>query len=289
MEPNNRKSNSKKSSNGRLDNLLRNEKSTPSKVFSRDPINETKRKISGICKSLLIDSSRYSPQKTVARINDYIQSEHVLDRILYSEISACIYSLTPEQRGTFATNSESLLYYALNEGSRVSEDNRKICIKIYDHFQLLLNQIENIDKMVQAGITDSIEDEKIKLHNEIKGVEKEYISILGIFASIVLAFTGGMTFSSSVLENISSVSIYRICLITLVLGVVLFDLIWLLIDFIRGLNGQSIRKKWMVIAFNILFIAGIIFTCLAYKCDWFSRENGSIQPPVQTAESATAS
>ena len=42
-----------------------------------------------------------------------------------------------------------------------------------------------------------------RLSNQIQErqqeMQKEYITILGIFASIVLAFTGGMVFSSSVL------------------------------------------------------------------------------------------
>ena len=42
-----------------------------------------------------------------------------------------------------------------------------------------------------------------------RDMQKEYITILGIFASIVLAFTGGMAFSSSILENIDKSSVYR--------------------------------------------------------------------------------
>ena len=40
--------------------------------------------------------------------------------------------------------------------------------------------------------------------------QREYISILGIFAAVVLAFTGGIAFSTSVLKNINTVSVYRI-------------------------------------------------------------------------------
>ena len=39
-----------------------------------------------------------------------------------------------------------------------------------------------------------------------KDVQKEYIAILGIFAAVVLAFTGGIAFTTSVLQNIHMVS-----------------------------------------------------------------------------------
>lgn len=99
-------------------------------------------------------------------------------------------------------------------------------------------------------------------------MQSEYITILGIFASIVLAFTGGMTFSTSVLENISSSSIYRIIVISLILGLILFNVIWLLIDFLRDINGKAIRKWWIILLLDFLIIAGISFMYFAYKGQW---------------------
>lgn len=61
--------------------------------------------------------------------------------------------------------------------------------------QLATYQTEIITEL----LVPKIEEAKIGIHKEISGIEKEYISILGIFASIVLAFVGGITFSSSVL------------------------------------------------------------------------------------------
>ena len=101
-------------------------------------------------------------------------------------------------------------------------------------------------------------------------MQSEYITILGIFASIVLAFTGGMTFSTSVLENISSSSIYRIIVISLILGLILFNVIWLLIDFLRDINGKTIRKWWIILLLNFLIIAGIAFMYFAYKGQWIN-------------------
>jgi len=72
----------------------------------------------------------------------------------------------------------------LKENNNITEDSKKLIVKIYDHFQLALHQIENVNNI----FANSIEEAKENLQKEIKSVEKEYISILGIFAAIVLAF-----------------------------------------------------------------------------------------------------
>lgn len=114
-----------------------------------------------------------------------------MERILYSEISSYVFAMDMNARGVFATNVEKLMIYALNTKSEeISDDCCKMIVKIYDHFQLALNQTENVKMILGARI----EETKINLKNEIKGIEKEYISILGIFAAIVLAFVGGITF-----------------------------------------------------------------------------------------------
>ena len=129
-----------------------------------------------------MNTQKYDPQKTVENIASYITSTNKLDRILYSEISNYVYSLEMSQRGVFATNLEKLLLYSLDDNNLVSDDCKKMIVKIYDHFQLALHQIENVNNI----FADSIEEAKENLQKQIKGVEKEYISILGIFASIVL-------------------------------------------------------------------------------------------------------
>ena len=167
-----------------LEKLLRTEDKKTLVIKNSSKYNYTKRKMNSICQALSMESRKYDPKVTVRNINAYIESPDKLERILYSEISNYIYSLEMEQRGIFATNVEKLLLYSLDEKNHVGADTKKIIVKIYDHFQLAISQIENANNIFAA----SIEDAKVKLQQQVKGVEKEYISILGIFASIVLAF-----------------------------------------------------------------------------------------------------
>lgn len=217
--------------------------------------NNTKRKINGICKALSMNTQKYDPQKTVENIVIYMSSTNKLDRILYSEISNYVYSLEMSERGIFATNIEKLLLYSLDDKNSVNEDCKKMIVKIYDHFQLTLHQIENANNI----FANSIEEAKENLKKQIKGVEKEYISILGIFAAIVLAFVGGITFSTSVLQNISSVSIFRLLLVVDFLAFVLINIIYILVKFIFTINEKN-TNFFNIKALNIasLVIAGVI-------------------------------
>lgn len=244
----------------RLDVLLKtDDKSTVSLESSKKYIN-TKRKINGICKALSKETKDYDPAKTVENIQNYLDNKDKMERILYSEISSYVFAMDMNARGIFATNVEKLMIYALNANSEeISEDCCKMIVKIYDHFQLALNQTENV-KMILGS---SIEETKINLKNEIKGVEKEYISILGIFAAIVLAFVGGITFSSSVLQNIHSVSIYRLLIVIVLLAFVLVNVIWLLVKFIAEINDKGI-KLFNIKLFNVVCILMAVAIVVAW-------------------------
>ncbi len=217
----------------------------------------TKSQMRSLCKTLCMQSSKYKPEKMVETIDLYINRPDKLDRILYSEISNYIFGLTSANRGTFSTNVECLLLYVLDEKNSVKEDTRKIVIKIYDHVQLATHQIENGRNM----FGDAIVEAKSRLHDEIKGIEKEHITILGIFASIVLAFVGGITFTTSVLENIDKVSVFRLIFTVDVIGAVLVNVIYLLISFILKINDkdkESDRKFIKIANWVLLGIATLI-------------------------------
>lgn len=154
--------------NDDLDKLLRTEDKKTLVIENSSKYNYTKRKMNSICKALSMESRKYDPKVTVRNINAYIESPDKLERILYSEISNYIYSLEMEQRGIFATNVEKLLLYSLDEKNHVGVDTKKIIVKIYDHFQLAISQIENANNIFAA----SIEDAKVKLQQQVKGVER---------------------------------------------------------------------------------------------------------------------
>ena len=60
---------------------------------SQKKLKESKRRLGGVCRSLLIDTAVYEPKKTVNSINAYIAEIEKVDRLLYSVISGFIVGL----------------------------------------------------------------------------------------------------------------------------------------------------------------------------------------------------
>lgn len=188
-------------------------------------------------------------------------------------------------------------------------DISKSLMKLYDHVNLDIARlnysksvnhsmheqlIEENENKLREALQDSVVDIKKEnakklsttttnfenfVKNKIRDVENkadkmrsEYISILGIFASIVLAFTGGLTFSTSVLSNIHKASIYRMVIITALIGMVLIFVLWLLMDFIKSVHGQNKRKYSYIIVPEVVLIIIIVGTLLVYRLDYFKFE-----------------
>lgn len=158
-------------------------------------------------------------------------------------------------------------------------------IKLYDHVNLDVSRL-NYSKRVEMRSRDELQRVSAELNNNIDAVasmkesinkvnniQKEYIAILGIFSAVVLAFVGGMVFSTSVLENIYKSSIYRTVIISLIIGLVFYNIVFIMLEFIRKLNDDSSNKrKWSYWFFNIILIVGIFVTALSYKYDFFDGE-----------------
>mgnify|MGYP003275823203 FL=1 len=78
------------------------------------------------------------------------------------------------------------------------------------------------------------------LSEKAANMQKDYITILGIFSSIVITFVAGMLFSSSILNNIDKVSIYRLTFVIILIAMMLFNLLNLLLDFIAKVNMKPL-------------------------------------------------
>lgn len=188
-----------------------------------------------------------------------------------------------------ATNQE-----LLKEGSMRSSIYKRL-ENLYDHVSLDIARITYSDaadrSISQQESIMSIQSKVINLESQIKDAEnqleeterkinnsqREYITILGIFASIVLAFTGGMVFSTSVLENISDGSIYRLVAVACIIGIVFVNMIWILVNYLSHINKtknekykENGLKMWIGVNIILLFI--IVLMGIGCINGWFDSE-----------------
>lgn len=114
-----------------------------------------------------------------------------------------------------------------------------------------------------------IDEKNTEIQQSINEMQKNYIAILGIFAAVLMAFFSGVGFSSSVLANIHQASIYRVILGIILLGTILFNVIWYILEFIKDLVEKGTRE-WMAFrVVNGLAIFLIIGVVLIWVCIHF--------------------
>lgn len=153
--------------------------------------------------------------------------------------------------------------------------------KLYDHVNLdvaRMNLSDGNDRIVSGEenithlksriieIERSLQSASLKIeeyNRQLANQQKEYITILGIFASIVLAFVGSFAFTASTFNNIATADIAKLMIVISILGIMFLNLLMYLIDFLLRINdklcvkqGNALCKKNFA---NItLIISGVI-------------------------------
>ena len=165
--------------------------------------------------------------------------------------------------------------------------------KLYDHVSLDIARItysEEGDRKTsgEAAILDvqsriNVIELKIEeamnvqntLSEELGKQQREYIAILGIFASIVLTFIGGIVFSTSVLQNIGAVSVYRLAAIVLLIGMVLSNMLYGLFYYVNHLiyNNKKISATLIILA-NCLMLLMLALVFASWLFGVVERRNG---------------
>lgn len=233
--------------------------------------------IQEICDTLIVETG-YMPSMTYDCIKRYIGGNNRINRLLYSHISAVIFGLTDSECDAFSHNAEVLLEYVMSE--RVGQPVIDIVVRIYDHGELAIRQRSMFvkEKVAEhAKLLDNLKTTSEKLekdieeaNNTINHSQKDYITVFGVFSAIIITFVGGFSFSAAVLENMASVSLFRLIITVCILALVLFNSIYFLLitalrinkikqDFDLKLFGLSIPSFLNVVILAIMGITGIVY------------------------------
>lgn len=192
----------------------------------------------------------------------------------YSEVSRFLFSITSnyDERTMLAALIKSIYDYSAGQDKEEESSTTHSLRKLNDHINLEIIRMIEIERISQqatsasevaAGAIDEIRnyeeelkdiEEKIKhSQNSIEKIDykmenstTESITILSIFAAIVITFTGGLSFISNALSGINKVEPYRLTMFILLIGIVMFNSIFLLLYML----GKIIGKK----------------TCSSYGC-----------------------
>ena len=181
----------------------------------------------------------------------------------YSDIGSVLSQQNIEQLDYISTN----LQYIKTNYTKNRIDIKNQIEKLYDHSNIrILEQrlVSKINNETQISI-DKLTEQSTDIEAKLEKNKFDYITILGIFASVMLAFVGGFTFSTSVLNNIKEVSIYRLTFIAGLIGFVFFNLVFLLLHFLMKMTNRKTPKA-IPIFFNIVILSIMFSTFLIYSC-----------------------
>ena len=112
-----------------------------------------------------------------------------------------------------------------------------------------------------------IESEVKQQTEKIMNQQREYIAILSIFASVILAFIATFTFSNSVLNNIGTASLFRLLTVAIVIGGVSINLLFGLLFYVSKIINRDDRQFPLYVT-NISFLILFFFIVLFQKMRW---------------------
>lgn len=186
---------------------------------------------------------------------------------MYFEITSAVFQDSEDRRTCAMANLERLMEYTYTEEflkdkeHENKEQYQEIATKIYDHFNLANYQIHEI---TEKALKLSKEKFKKQTSKELRKAEQNYITILGIFASIVMAAVGSFNYTTAALGALSNPDInypYVIGMVT-VLGVVLVSIM----DILTKVVFRMVRTEegWcsLFIHGGAIVLAGILIAIL---------------------------
>lgn len=228
-------------------------------------------------------------------------------KVKYGYISKYIKDMNPDKRDLLYKNADFCI--------KVTESNEcnDILMQVINHIILEVPRANDFDQMgeqtkrysqqirdfrqIQRDFNSKIEFSKTEFNNikvefnrfenRIGNIQNEFIGILSIFSAIIIAFFGGTQVLGQVISNIKSSNFYTLTMITIVIGMILFNIIYMLLYTVSKIISKNIginiskckncsndnrfrcliSKYPIVFWYNSVSILGIIITFIVYNLD----------------------
>ena len=155
-------------------------------------------------------------------------------RHFYSDIALFV-AQYPEHATKALANLEAIRF-----SPHAQPETKKQINKLYDHISLEVARIRYLDEIKKnlkksISLLEKFRDECEDLKRKIQNTQREYAGVLGIFVSVVLAFSGFLSFNKNMFENISVTSPRTLIILSIISGLVLTGILTALFRYIHKL------------------------------------------------------
>lgn len=213
-----------------------------------------------------------------ADMMSFVYSEEY--RQLYSELFPILMAISGgdvDRLQPLTSNLVSLYRYVGKSEEWANEDPELFghLLKLSDHVNLEMQRMverteyeERFDELYKelSDLYESSVESERKLRKavrKIKNLQLEVVSILAIFAAIVVAFSGGMSILGSALAGMGQVELQDLAFVVILCGIVLFNTVAFLMHvvfwIIRRLHDSEEEESRLIdwkyiLGFNILLL-----------------------------------
>ena len=205
-----------------------------------------------------------------------------------------IYEYYKNDNGMFTANLKKICYYC---ESILIEDNvyhnmlksiemevhREDLVSMYNYYDAMdrIEKANNSTKnMISDGFKirllkntfDSSNDDYQKLSNNVSELKTRYdrniidiVTIIAIFIAVTIGMVSGISFSLQAFTNVTSLNYKVICLTTVVVGFVIFNLFYAIFRFVSHICGKEFDKYGYFVFVDVVFIFLIVFFLVLLK------------------------
>ncbi|MBR7124047.1 MAG: hypothetical protein IKC93_04165 [Candidatus Methanomethylophilaceae archaeon] len=147
--------------------------------------------------------------------------------------------------------------------------------EISDSMSTLYSKFDDLDKLNRelTETSDKLLSKLKKIQRKVKNLQTQSIVILGIFAAIVMAFSGGMTIFGSSLAGMMDVNPYKIAFVVLLCGFIVYNMLAVLMEYLYRIvfelseeESSAFSRLWHVISINAILISMMIVDLVAWNC-----------------------
>lgn len=206
-----------------------------------------------------------------------------VDRHRYAEISRFLNDRMQDDRDHLLAGIKCILecaqkneYDKDEEGSDTRSCYVKIC-KLCDHIELEVLRLSSTSKIKavadsydknKKSVDDLLAEARTTLNDterKAKNLSQQLISILGIFAGIIVTFSFATTVVGETVTTMAKGDVMHLCFVISLLGLIFINVIGLLMSFVGKLSGHNIKGSfpWAVygIGNGLVLISMIFFYC----------------------------
>lgn len=228
---------------GNKNDILFNDENVDLNTTTPDEIEELDFIIDKLCSKLNGRSEYFDKENVYKFLNSSLPKEKKW-HLPYSRITNFfMFQLGNDLKiSTFMMNLNNLYNYAIKL-ENLNQDTVNFIKKVSDHCDLVTYQMQHIKTKIDYSLLETKRDINQTINEKSMNLQKDSITILGIFSAIVIAFSGSISILGNAFANITSSNLRSVLLVLFVAGLIFGDCLYILLSLICKLTDKDLFSK----------------------------------------------